>query len=180
MFGWWSEDYLIQNLKTPIYIYTTENGYDSMVIAITESADLEPDNLHRWKCVGRIYNRVNTINFNNLIGKKIDTFISDECSQQNKRQKLSQDEISFTDKINFVSGKNYGWYSQEFANTKNNFVSDRNNNQVPVPKVHKYLTPSNSTVLVTHITSNPNSKPFPRDAFFVGEVTKYLESVSFF
>ena len=178
MFGWWSEDYLINNSKIPIYIYTTENGSESMVIAVTESADLQPDNTHRWKCVGRIYNHVNTINFNNLIGKTIDAFLSDENSQPKKKQKLSEDNISFTDQISFTSGKNYGWYSQEFVNKKS-FIFDRNNNTVPEPKVHKYLTPLNSTVLVTHITSNPNNKPSFQDVFFVGEVTKYLESISF-
>lgn len=179
MFGWWSEDCLINNSKIPIYIYTTENGLESMVIAMTESADLQPDNLHRWKCVGRIYNHVNTINFNNLIGKSIDTFLPDESTQPKKKQKISQDDITFTDKITFTSGKNYGWYSQEFVDRKKSFIFDRNNNSVPEPKVHKYLTPSNSIVLVTHVTANPNSKPSFEDAFFVGEVTKYLESISF-
>ena len=170
MFGWWSEDYIINNPKIPIYIYKTENGLDSMVITITESADLQPDNLHRWKCIGRVYNHVNTINFNNLVGKNYETFLSDDEFQPKKKQKLLQNEISFTDKISFTSGKNYGWYSQEYVDRKNNYVFDG-------VKIHKYLTPSNTTVLVTHVTSNPNDKPYFQDAFFVGEVTKYLESV---
>jgi hypothetical protein len=170
MFGWWSEDFLIKNSNTPIYIYTTESGSNTMVIAITKSVELKPDNLYNWICVGQIYSCVNTINFNNLIGKNI----HDDSLHQKKRQKLSQDEITFT------SSKNYGWYSEEFVNKKNNFIFDRNNNLVPEPKIHKYLTPSNSTVLVTHVSSDLNNKPYFSDAVFIGEVTEYLETISFY
>jgi hypothetical protein len=172
MFGWWSEDYLINNSNSHIYIYTTELGTNSMVVAMTESSELQPDLLHNWICVGQIYNLINTINFNNKLVMK---YTNDDESQiyPKKKQKLSQDEITFT------SNKNYGWYSQDFVTKKNNFIFDRNNKSVPEPKVHKYLTPSNSTVLVTHVTSNSNDKPYYPDTICVGEVTKYLETVSF-
>ena len=185
MFGWWSEEYLIKNSHIPIYIYTTEFGLNAMVLVITETMSLPPDNIYKWNYVGEIYNHVNTINFNNLlvandkakaidINTDIDKGDDDESLPRKKRQKLSQNEISLISEIS------YGWYSEEFVNRKNNFICDRNKNSVPEPKVHKYLTPLNSTVLVTHVSSNPNDKPLFSDTIFVGEVTKYLETISYY
>ena len=174
MFGWWSEDYLINNSNSHIYIYTSELGTNSMVVAMTESSELQPDNLYNWVCVGQIYNHVNTINFNNFVRKYTNDNESQIQIHPMKKQKLSKDEITFT------SNKNYGWYSEEFVSKKNNFIFNRDNKSIPEPKVHKYSTPSNSTVLVTHVTSNPNDKPDFTDTFCVGEVTKYLETVSFY
>jgi len=128
--------------------------------------------------VGKIKNYIRTINFNNLIENGSES----NCKSTNfpeldenpkKIRKVSLSDITFT------SGINYGWYSQEFVNKKFDSVFDRNNNIVPHPKIHKYLTPENSTVLVTHVSSDPTDKPFFSDTYFVGEVTKYLESVYF-
>jgi hypothetical protein len=167
MFGWWSEDYLINNPNTPIYVYTTDSDSNTLVIMKTESIESKPDNLYNWKCIGQIYDCTNTISFNDLIGKNSTT------------NTLCQDEIIFESDINSSSDIYYGWYSEKFANRENNFITKRKINSVFEPKVHKYLTLSNSTVLVTHVTRNPNNKPNFPDTFFVGKVSKYLETVSF-
>lgn len=199
MYGWWSQDYLVKNHSVQIHIFSTDNESNVMVIEINNSGTIPPDNQYNWISVGKIKNYIRTINYNNLIEKgtdsncqgtpftqiKNDNQVEDNNGVENqydnemneehcdKKRKVSLGDITFT------SGVNYGWYSQEFVNKKFNSVFDRNNNVVPHPKIHRYLTPNNSSVLVTHISSNPEDKPFFSDTYFVGEVTKYLESVYF-
>jgi hypothetical protein len=46
MYGWWSNDYLKKNSNTVIYIYSTLFGPNVMVIGITDSIDIPPDDYH--------------------------------------------------------------------------------------------------------------------------------------
>lgn len=93
MFGWWSEDYLVKNSHTPIYIYTNEIGSKVMVIAITDSFELLPDNIHKWISVGQINKYLHTINFNNCVNCFNNSVNSlndkDDVTPQKKRQKIS-------------------------------------------------------------------------------------------
>lgn len=171
MYGWWSEDYILQNLESPIYIYTTEFDTNCMVVAMTNSIHNPPNRTNIWICVGKIINHVNTINIYNLIEKNSND--DNDLIRPNKKQKFSEDSI------NLKKSKNYGWYSQEFVDKSNSSVFDKNNKQTLVPKIHKYKTPDNSTVIVTHVTSNLENKPQFTDIVYVGEVTEYLETISF-
>ncbi len=172
MFGWWSIDYLHDHNDIPIHIYTTDNSTNTMVIKILDSNTNPPDHNYNWTCVGKLIKSIKKIDYKDLINmyKKTNmntdtnSYLSDEY-EKNKKRKISVNDITFTNDIN------YGWYSQEFIDKELNVFSSK-------PKIHKYLTPINSTVLVTHVTSNLNNKPLFKDTFYVGEVTKYLESMN--
>lgn len=101
--------------------------------------------------------------------------IADFSYQSNKKQKISH---YITTNINNQETQQFyhGWFSKKFI-TEFYFVPNINNVIFLEPIIHKYLTKSNSEVLVTHVTSNITSMPNFSDVIYIGEVKQYIESL---
>jgi len=93
-----------------------------------------------------------------------------ESYQFLKKQKISRND---SDEIQQIY---HGWYSNKFVDDCSN-IACKNNNMIVEPKIHKYLTPCGNVVLVTHVSSNINTKPHFLDVIYVGEVLQYIETI---
>ena len=106
MYGWWSNDYLKKNSNTVIYIYSTLFGPNVMVIGITDSIGIPPDNYHGWACLGQIHKLINTINVNNSTIESVKMHIELSKNSDNLNNIVNMDNVDNMDNIDNMDNLN--------------------------------------------------------------------------